>query len=160
MVICRGGKKMKRDAQLSADVSAEPRFEPCHTRPRIGFWSVSGADTGPLLRSNDDGSMRGRIFLPLTPFCRRGDAELMHSASETLQSITEVPTDYVAIQVANGWITLSGTVDWRWQRDAVVNAMRRLVGVTGVGDGIEVRPDLSLNAALPPCGIAASESGG
>ena len=52
----------------------------------------------------------------------------MHSASETLQSITEVPTDYVAIQVANGWITLSGTVDWRWQRDAVVNAMRRLVG--------------------------------
>jgi len=91
--------------------------------------------------------VRGRIFLPLTPFCRRGDAELLHSASETLQSITEVPTDYVAIQVANGWISLSGTVDWRWQRDAVVNAMRRLVGVTGVGDGIEVRPEPSSSVA-------------
>lgn len=151
---------MKHDAQLPADISAEPHFEPCNARPRIGFWSVRGADAGPLLRSNDDGLVRGRIFLPLTPFCRRGDAELMHSASETLQSITEVPAGYVAIQVANGWITLSGTVDWRWQRDAVVNAMRRLVGVTGVSDRIEVRPDLSLNAALPPRGIAASGSGG
>lgn len=87
---------MKRDAQLPADISAEPHFEPCKTRPRIGFWSVRGADAGPSLRSNDDDLMRGRIFLPLTPFCRRGDAELMHSASETLQSITEVPAGYVA----------------------------------------------------------------
>ena len=138
---------MQRDAQFSADLSTEPHVEPCTTRPRLGFWSVRGADAGHLLRPDDDGLVRGRIFLPLTPFCRRGDAELLHSASETLQSITEVPTDYVAIQVANGWISLSGTVDWRWQRDAVVNAMRRLVGVTGVGDGIEVRPEPSSSVA-------------
>ena len=151
---------MKRDAQLQAEMSAEPDFERRSASTRSGVGSTRRVDAGHLLRSDNDFSMRGRIFLPLTPFCRRGDAELLHAASETLQSITEVPADYVAIQVANGWITLSGTVDWRWQRDAVVNAMRRLVGVTGVGDGIEVRPDLSLNAALPPCGIAASESGG
>ena len=151
---------MKRDAQLQAEMSAEPDFERRSASTRSGVGSTRRVDAGQLLHSDNDYTMRGLNFLPLTPFCRRGDAELLHSASETLQSITEVPTDYVAIQVANGWITLSGTVDWRWQRDAVVNAMRRLVGVTGVGDGIEVRPDLSLNAALPPCGIAASESGG
>lgn len=149
---------MKRDAQLQAEMSAEPDFERRSASTRSGVGSTRRVDAGHLLPSDNDFSMRGRIFLPLTPFCRRGDAELLHAASETLQAITEVPADYVAIQVANGWITLSGTVDWLWQRNTVVNAMRRLVGVTGVGDGIEIRPDL--NAALPPCGIAASESGG
>jgi hypothetical protein len=68
------------------------------------------------------GPLLGRFFVPLTPFCRRSDADLLRSAIDTLQAMTEVPADYVEIKVASGWISLSGMVDWPWQRQAVVNA--------------------------------------
>jgi osmotically-inducible protein OsmY len=84
--------------------------------------------------------LAGRFFVPLVPFCRRTDGELLSSANDALQQLTQVPADYVDIRVIQGWINLRGTVDWDWQREAVVSAMRRLVGVAGVGDGIEIRP--------------------
>ena len=36
-----------------------------------------------------------------------------------------------------GWVTLSGHVDWRFQKDAVEQDVRRLPGVTGVTNTIE-----------------------
>lgn len=105
-------------------------------RARAGAGSSAGAvrheDAAPILA--------GRFFVPLVPFCRRTDGELLNSANDALQQLTQVPADYVNVLVIQGWVKLHGTVDWDWQREAVVSAMRRLVGVVGVGDGIEVRP--------------------
>ena len=105
-------------------------------RAQRGAGSAAGAahyhDTAPVLA--------GRFFVPLVPFCRRTDDELLSAASDALQQLTQVPADYVDIRVTQGWISLRGTVDWDWQREAVVRAMRRLVGVAGVGDGIGIRP--------------------
>lgn len=105
-------------------------------RARTGAGSPAGAvrhqDAAPVLA--------GRFFVPLVPFCRRTDSELLRSANDALLQLTHVPADYVDIKITQGWINLRGTVDWDWQREAVVSAMRRLVGVAGVGDGIEIRP--------------------
>ena len=105
-------------------------------RARQGAGSPAGGaqhhDAAPVLA--------GRFFVPLVPFCRRTDGELLSSANDALQQLTQVPADYVDIRVIQGWINLRGTVDWDWQREGVVSAMRRLVGVAGVGDGIEIRP--------------------
>ena len=38
--------------------------------------------------------------------------------------------------VHKGWVTLSGHVDWRFQKDAVEQEVRRLPGVTGVTNTI------------------------
>ena len=48
--------------------------------------------------------------------------------------------------VEKGWITLSGEVDWEYQRRAAVNGVHYLMGVTGVSDNIAIKPKVSLSA--------------
>lgn len=125
---------MKRHELLQREVHDASGCASLRAHPEAG--SAAGAaqhhDAAPVLA--------GRFFVPLVPFCRRSDGELLSAANDALQQLTQVPADYVDIRITQGWISLRGTVDWDWQREAVVSAMRRLVGVTGVGDGIEVRP--------------------
>ena len=41
--------------------------------------------------------------------------------------------------VANGWLELQGTVDWQYQKDAAMRAVRDLVGVRGVTNKITIK---------------------
>jgi osmotically-inducible protein OsmY len=54
-----------------------------------------------------------------------------------------VPPNKVAIVVSNGWITLSGTVDWQYQKAAAARALRDLRGVTGITNDIVVRSSVT-----------------
>ncbi|MBL8433405.1 MAG: BON domain-containing protein [Zoogloea sp.] len=125
---------MKRHELLQREVHDASSFASFRARPGAGCStaSVRHQDAEPILA--------GRFFVPLVPFCRRTDGELLSAANDALQQLTQVPADYVDIRITQGWISMRGTVDWDWQREAVVSAMRRLVGVAGVGDGIEIRP--------------------
>src|SRR6266498_2547637 len=42
----------------------------------------------------------------------------------------------------NGWITLTGTLDWHYQKNAAARTIRDLMGVKGVTDDIVVRPQV------------------
>ncbi len=48
----------------------------------------------------------------------------------------------IHVTVEDGWITLSGKVDWAYEKRAAEEAVRRLGGLTGVSNMIEVRPML------------------
>ena len=50
-----------------------------------------------------------------------------------------IPRDRVTVTVTNGWVDLHGTVDWQYQRDAAVRAVRTLTGVKGVTNGIVIK---------------------
>ena len=52
----------------------------------------------------------------------------------------EVPNDKIKVIVNNGWVTLTGTVDWQYQKNAAVRCVRNLSGVTMVGNDIEIKP--------------------
>ena len=41
-----------------------------------------------------------------------------------------------------GWITLSGEVDWYYQKQAAENAVRKLSGVVGVTNSIAIKPSV------------------
>lgn len=47
-----------------------------------------------------------------------------------------VPKDCIRVRVSNGWITLSGSVKWNYQRRAAENEVRKLGGVKGVTNSI------------------------
>jgi osmotically-inducible protein OsmY len=51
-----------------------------------------------------------------------------------------VPVDAVMVKVQKGWVTLAGNVEWQYQRTAAESAIRRLSGVIGVTNLIEVKP--------------------
>jgi osmotically-inducible protein OsmY len=63
---------------------------------------------------------------------RLSDADIARSAQGMLQSITLLPTGSIEVVVDGGWITLSGGVNWNYQKEAAAAAVRHVIGATGV----------------------------
>jgi osmotically-inducible protein OsmY len=143
------------DQRLEQDVISELEWEPSLDASDIG---VSAADGVVTLRGNVRSfaeRLRAerialRVFgvtavvndlhVRLTGDYRRTDTEIAEAAATALGWNTLVPAGRVVPLVANGWITLTGTTDWRYERDAAARAVRHLPGVNGVINNILVRP--------------------
>jgi osmotically-inducible protein OsmY len=69
---------------------------------------------------------------------RRADAEIRGIALQILDWDTEVPEDLVDVKVSDGWLTLSGEVDYQYQSDAAYDDVVNLQGVTGITNEIKV----------------------
>jgi osmotically-inducible protein OsmY len=68
----------------------------------------------------------------------RRDAELERAAIDSLIWTTTVPDSQIEVQVKDGCITLSGEVEWEFQRVAAEQAVCNLVGVRGVTNEIHL----------------------
>jgi osmotically-inducible protein OsmY len=77
---------------------------------------------------------------------QRTDADIAHAAENMLKWWTYLPTGTVKVKVDRGWITLSGEVEWDYQRWAATDAIQHLLGVAGVTEEITIRPAASLSA--------------
>lgn len=73
------------------------------------------------------------------------DMEIALSARNVLQWTTYLPKDTFCVRVEAGWVTLSGDVDWEYQRHAALRAVCNLNGVTGVSDQIAIKPAACLS---------------
>jgi osmotically-inducible protein OsmY len=73
----------------------------------------------------------GRGFGTFDPR-RRNDRDIAAAAKGALDGLTSVPRDKVRAVVEGGWITLSGVVDWNYQREATHASVRALAGVRSV----------------------------
>jgi osmotically-inducible protein OsmY len=71
---------------------------------------------------------------------KTGDDQIAQRALDIIAWDTTIPDDKVMIKVQKGWITLSGEVDWYFQRNAAEAAVRKLSGVTGITNLIAIKP--------------------
>ena len=71
---------------------------------------------------------------------RHSDADIAHAAENVLDWNATLPAGAVKLMVEGGWVTLTGEVDWHYQRQAAVASVRHLLGVTGVTDRIALKP--------------------
>lgn len=69
-----------------------------------------------------------------------GDEDIAKQALNVLSWDLSVPKDKVKIKVDKGWITLSGDVNWYFQKDAAETDVRKLLGVMGVSNQIAIKP--------------------
>jgi len=67
------------------------------------------------------------------------DADIAKSISWQLQSNTAVP-DTVKADVDSGFVTLRGTVEWSYQRDAAERPVNFVRGISGVTNLITIEP--------------------
>jgi osmotically-inducible protein OsmY len=74
---------------------------------------------------------------------RRADDEIAQRSLDIINWSVQVPSDSIKVEVENGWITLKGTVEWQYQKRAAESAVRRLSGVRGVSNLIEIKPQLA-----------------
>ena len=54
-----------------------------------------------------------------------------------------VPDDGLKAGIRDGFVTLEGKVEWHYQREAAESCARRVNGVRGVTNKIEVKPTIS-----------------
>jgi osmotically-inducible protein OsmY len=148
---------MKTDKQLQHDVIAELSWEPSVNAAHIGVEvsngvvTLAGHVTNYAEKLNAERAARRvvgvtalaiEMDVKLAGTSKRNDSELASAAVAALQSATYLPND-VKVKVEGGWITLSGEVEWDYQRQSSVGAVRHLSGVTGVSDQIAIKPKVS-----------------
>jgi osmotically-inducible protein OsmY len=70
------------------------------------------------------------------------DDEIAQRAIDILGWDTMVPTESIQVMVHNGWVTLTGSVDWHYQKKHAEEDVRKLAGVRGVTNTIEIKPSV------------------
>ncbi len=145
---------MKTDIQLQRDVLDELKWQPSTQRAEIGVAARDGvvtlsgyvdsyaqkfeAERGAELVSGVQ-AIADELKVRLPNSAMRSDTDIAHSALLALQWNVQVPDTDITVKVENGWITLQGNVDWQYQKAAAEGAVRYLMGVKGVYNGILVR---------------------
>ena len=81
--------------------------------------------------------------IAVKPLWQRTDPEIARDAVQELQSHVTIPADRIKVTVKDGWVSLEGTVDWEFQRILAKSAVKKLKGVTGVTNKIEIKPKVS-----------------
>lgn len=71
---------------------------------------------------------------------KHGDDEIARRALAILAWDSMLPEDAVRVKVQDGWVTLTGELDWNFQRDVAVTDIHRLGGVKGVINELTIRP--------------------
>ena len=69
----------------------------------------------------------------------RDDGDIAEAAKNALDWNVSVPNGKIQTVVEKGWITLSGDVEWNYQREAAHNSVRHLMGVKGVFNLIKLK---------------------
>jgi osmotically-inducible protein OsmY len=82
------------------------------------------------------------IKVTLAGSYRRADKDIAQSATNILDWNFLLPRDRVKVKVQDGRITLSGDVDWYYQKERAEDIVRHLVGVVGVINSITIKPPM------------------
>jgi osmotically-inducible protein OsmY len=146
---------MKNDHQLKQDVTAELTWEPSISADHIGvtakdgvvtlsghvnsFWQKQAAETAAG-RVKGVKALAEEIEVRLPVHIKHGDDEIAAAALNRMSWDVSVPSDAVKVKVEKGHVTLTGTVDQYYQKDAAAWDIRPLMGVTGVTNQIAVKP--------------------
>ena len=160
---------MKTDSQLQKDVMAELAWEPSIHAAQIGVEVKDGVVTldgnvatytekwnAELAAQRVAGvkALAIELKVKLIESSVRTDGDIAASARNVLQWTSSVQSDAVKITVEKGLITLTGQVDWKFQKEAAADAVRFLSGVVGVSDQITITP--SVKAAVVKADIEAA----
>jgi len=151
---------MKTDAQLKQDVIAELAWEPSVNASKIGVEVEGGIVTlaghvdsytekvhaeRAAQRVSGVKGLAVEMEVKLPGSNQRTDADIVRSAENVLEWTSYLPSS-VKVKAEKGWITLSGEVEWDYQRKGASDAIRHLMGVTGVSDEIAIKPRASVSA--------------
>lgn len=147
---------MKSDMELRRDVEQELEWEPSIDARRIGVTVADGIVTlTGVVGSYSEKWKAERVVerlagvkgiandIVVEPTAQRSDTDIAKAAVDALKWNVLVPSDRVKVKVDNGWVRLTGEVNWDYQRRAAERAVRDLPGVKGITNLIAVVPSVA-----------------
>jgi osmotically-inducible protein OsmY len=132
--------RLSQDPRLPApdEVAVSANDGAVVLRGTVGSFSqrraaVSDARKVPGVYDLDD-----QLQVRLLHDARRDDAEIRGVALQILHWDTRVPVDMIDVSVDEGWLTLTGIVNYQFESDAAYEDVAALQGVLGITNKIEV----------------------
>src|ERR1700722_6607704 len=145
---------MPHDSRLQQAVLAELDWEPSVTAAHIGVAANAGVVTltghveslaqkhaaeTAVRRVKGVKAVAEEIEVRLPYEKKRSDEEISGAAIGRFEWDVSIPRDAVKVTVDQGWVTLTGEVDWHYQKDAASMEFRALFGVVGVTNQITIK---------------------
>lgn len=144
---------MKTDSELQRDVMDELAWDPSIDHAHIGVAAKGGVVTLTGFVSNYAQKMTAEhaaervhgvqgiaeelkvrfLFDPKT-----SDQEIARRVLDVFAWDVTIPDNKVMVKVEKGYVTLTGTLDWNYQKDAARKAAGRITGVLGVNNLIKI----------------------
>ncbi|HYZ27344.1 MAG TPA: BON domain-containing protein [Geminicoccaceae bacterium] len=146
---------MRSDEEIRRDVEAELRWDPDLEEADIAVAVKDGVVTlTGFVKSYKDKWQAERaakrihgvigvvndLEVRLPGIDEKPDPEIAREAVAAIKSQLPFSYEKIKVIVKNGWITLEGDVEWNYQREAAERAVRRLTGIRGATNLIQVRP--------------------
>jgi osmotically-inducible protein OsmY len=144
----------KSNTQLQEDVLAELKFEPSIDAAEIGVTANDGivglrgkvksfAEKYGAVRAaervKDVKAVTDELEVDLPAYHIRDDEDIARAAIRALEWDVWVPSKKIKVKVSDGWVTLEGSVDYWYEQNAAVEAVRNLTGVKGVTNMISIK---------------------
>jgi osmotically-inducible protein OsmY len=146
---------MKSDSDIKRDVENELRWDPDLSSNDIAVAVKSGVVTltgfvrsySQKLQAERDvkriagvAGVANDIEVRLPEIDQRPDPDIARDAVAALK--VQLPYSWEAIKVLvhNGRVTLEGQAEWHYQRERAEQAVRRIKGVKGVTNSIQLKP--------------------
>lgn len=145
---------IKSGMDLHKDVVEELAFDPSLDESKIavavsgGVVTLTGTVTSypqktaaekAVKRVHGVHGIAEELTIDLPALHKRNDADIAKYAIDALRWNSSLPADSVIVKVEAGWVTLTGTVDWQYQRESARLAIATLAGVRGVTNEIALR---------------------
>jgi osmotically-inducible protein OsmY len=152
---------MSKDSELKKVVLEELSWEPSVDAAHIGVTARDGVIT--LFGHVDnyrhkDGAEKAasrvkgvravveEIEVKLPYDVKRSDEDIAAAAIDRLGWNSSIPDGAIEAKVEKGWVTLSGMVDWHFEKAEAERDIRALSGVIGVSNKVLVKPTVSASS--------------
>jgi len=145
---------MKTDSQLQEDVMSELEWEPSVDHADIGVSVNDGVVTlNGFVKSYAEKQAAERaaqhvagvraiaeeIKVRYDSDRKTADHEIAKRILDLFDWSALIPDDKIGVKVENGWVTLTGTVDWQFQAAEAKKAAGKISGVVGIMNRVQVR---------------------
>jgi len=146
---------MSHDGKLQERVLAELSWDPSIDAAHVGVAAANGVITlsghvasfaqkhaaeEAARRVKGVEAVAEEIEVRLPFEAKRGDDQIAAAALERLNWDPTVPRHAAQVTVEAGWVTLTGQVEWNYQREAAEEDVRSLAGVVAVTNDITIAP--------------------
>lgn len=146
---------MTTDSDIKRDVEAELRWDPDIDATDIGVAVKDGVVTlTGFVRSYSQKYQAERevkkvkgvrgvandIEVRLPSANERPDPEIVRDAVAALKRELPYSSEHIQAVARNGWLTLEGEVEWKFQSERAEEAVRRIKGLKGVSNLIRLKP--------------------
>ncbi|MDP5021304.1 MAG: BON domain-containing protein [Rickettsiaceae bacterium] len=92
-------------------------------------------------------TIANEITVDLSIRYKKTDAEIAKEVTNAIKSNTITAPKNIQAIVKDGIVTLTGAVDWYYQKSAAFNAINKLFGIKAIINNIEVKPIIVIDSS-------------